>query len=97
MIPDGGDGGEDIGEVNQSFVPADAGTTRREVDFNSADAGQTGDVLLVQPDTGGAGNALDNQGRFALAFTQHANETLLELRLVKDFQAIENSRHRLAR
>ena len=92
VVTDCGNGAKNIGKANQRFVPAHAGAARCEIDFDGTHTGQLRDVLLIQPDAGGAGNSLDNQRRFTFVFAQDTDKTLLELRLVKNLQAIENGR-----
>jgi hypothetical protein len=54
-------------------------------------------MLLVQPDAGGAGNALQQQRSLPLVFTQLLDETLLEFGMIEQRQLFEDGRHRLAR
>ena len=96
-VADGGNGSQDVGQLDACIIPADTGTTRGVIDIDSGHAGQFADVLFVQPDTGSTGNALEQQRGLALALAQLLDEALLEFGMIEQGQLLEHGRHGLAR
>ncbi len=70
---------------------------RGEVDLDAGHARQLRHMALVQPDARRAGNAFDDQRSFTLVLAEHAHETLLEIRVIVEFQPVEDRRHRFTR
>ena len=95
-IADGGDGRQDVGKLDPRLVPAHTGASRRKVDLDTDNTGKLRHMLFVEPDTGRAGNPLDDQRRFALGFTQAAHEALLEIGMIIELQPVQNRRQCLA-
>ena len=53
-------------------------------------------MLLVKPDAGSAGDALEEQRGLALAGAERLDEALLEIRVIVERQLFEDGRHRFA-
>ncbi len=76
-IADGGDGGEDFAEPDLARVPAHAGAMGGIIDPKFQHPRQAADVTFVQPDAGGAHDALNDQRGVARVLAFDAHETLL--------------------
>jgi hypothetical protein len=76
-ITDGGDGSQNVTELDLALVPAHPGAVRGVVDPKFQHAGQRIDMPFVEPDAGGANDAFQNQRGFADMLAFDADETLL--------------------
>ena len=85
---------QDVGQVEAPVVPAHIGTAGCVVDRHRIHTGQLPQVLLVQPHAGGAGDALEDQGRFPHMWPGLAHEALLDSRIVIEPELIEEGGHR---
>jgi hypothetical protein len=96
-VADRGDRFEDRGKAGNALIPTHPGTSRGVVDVDRRHAGLAAHVRFIEPDAGGAGDALEDQRRFLLMLSGRplgaAHEVLLHVGMIEQAEIGQNLRH----
>jgi len=84
-------------EFDLTLVPAHLGAVGGIVHSEFQHSRQMADVMLVQPDAGGADDAFQHQRGFADMFALSAHKALLQIRPVVQFQSAQRFRDQILR